>query len=529
MYKTLSILLEFFSLYGIYPGKKKLRTAFLAHPYFPSLLAIRDTIESLEYDCLPVQVPKQSFEELPLPCLAIQRKNGQEFLTILKDVQNGQCRVYDQQDKWHTQSQAAFLEKWTGIALLLDEEKKKESLFTTLVRLKRGIGLVLMGLAIFMLLAFVKNFTFLQGVLFILNLAGLFISGLLTFYHFTNKDELIHSICRGGNGDSGNCTGILNSKSAYIYKTVSWSELGLLYFLNLSLLFLFADSAGALSHLLKIYLVPGVLFSIYSIAFQIVKKQKCNLCLLTVSIIWSQIALLVAFDAVPFFSLKLTVPEVLLILLLSISSLFWFVAVPGIKKWLHLEDRMYNYLRFRLHPEVVAGFLEQQDKAPPMEHLSILETSNEESKHTITIVTNPTCKPCQEAHNMIKKLQAARADIRVRYIFLLKEKIIQTTPEQIKDLIETLIPDLEQCSFTTPDKVTVLEPGAVTNEPVSYHAVVEPQVCEETKIDFQQITRDHRTWCEKYQIDGTPTMFINDRELPLHVSLQDLTYYLKYR
>lgn len=204
------------------------------------------------------------------------------------------------------------------------------------------------------------------------------------------------------------------------------------------------------------------------------------------------------------------------------------MAAPNIRKWFRIEGQFYYNLRFRLHPKVIAGVLEQQEKVPPWEHLPILESPNHAGKHAVTIITNPTCPPCQQTHDLLKRMQATGIDIQVRYIFLLKENIVQASEQEIRNHLKSLIPDIERYVSFAIERRPVPASHTASSEPVVLSLKELPLTVEEDNIDLKQIVQEHRVWCIEHHVNATPTIFINDRVMPTTFSLQDLKYFFKY-
>ena len=81
--------------------------------------------------------------------------------------------IYYSIKKWHFQNEKEFLDRWTGVSLLLGEEKSKRSFFAAFAQMKSLLAtLFIVGLTLFLFISY-KNFTWLYSTILLLNLVGL--------------------------------------------------------------------------------------------------------------------------------------------------------------------------------------------------------------------------------------------------------------------------------------------------------------------------------------------------------------------
>src|SRR6266542_5687635 len=84
------------------------KSQLLAHPDYPSLASITDTLDELNIENTAIQIEKENLHEVPVPFLAHLRSNGGEF-EIVKN-RNDLEKQYPK-----------FFERWSGVVVLVEK------------------------------------------------------------------------------------------------------------------------------------------------------------------------------------------------------------------------------------------------------------------------------------------------------------------------------------------------------------------------------------------------------------------------
>ena len=163
-----------------------------------------------------------------------------------------------------------------------------------------------------------------QSVHFVLSIIGLAISILIIKHELGHTSRIINQLCDGK--ESTSCDDVLDSKGASVLNFFKLSDIGIVYFLGLTLswianLFLGLDSA--VIEVVSLIAMPITFYSIYY-QYAVVKKW-CPLCLAVVIILWCQSGSLF-FESTLFTNVGFGVSNVLILLAGFVTSAtIWMV------------------------------------------------------------------------------------------------------------------------------------------------------------------------------------------------------------
>ena len=149
--------------------------------------------------------------------------------------------------------------------------------------------------------------------------------------------------------------------------------------------------------------------------------------------------------------------------------------------------------------------------------LHLLE--NDEAVNNITVVTNPGCKPCFAIHEQLEQyIDGCYSNISIDLVFAVKpsldthsdyykvaKRIMALRKEQGKNSANKAIKD-----WFASDKMKTFEDWQI-NYPVENEDV------EEELHGFEK-------WSDMNQINYTPTVFFNGRQLPKYYKVSDIKY-----
>lgn len=273
--------------------KVYLKDVVLSHPYFPSLLAISDTLGKYDLSQVRVKIGKEKLDQVTLPCIVQVVGPGMDLFYTLIEFSGNKAVFFDENGKKTSTGREDFLNKWTGVTLLvernedsaepgIEERLKKKRLKTmlfTVLSLSVAIWLVL-GLS----LGEITSLSETAGYL-LLKVAGLAVSLLLLWHEIDRNNTTIQKFCMGG--ANIDCNAVLDS---YAFKfaggAISLSSLAFSYFFGGFLLLVsssFSPSGLTFLGWLSMLSLPIVMGSFYYQAFKI--KKWCRLCLLIQSVL----------------------------------------------------------------------------------------------------------------------------------------------------------------------------------------------------------------------------------------------------
>lgn len=281
---------------------KYLKDNILSHPDYPSLLSISDTLNKYNIETLAVNIDFEKLKEVPFPCIVQMKTNNSFSLFVLHEIIDNKVLCYDIEDKLVTFSKDDFLDKWTGVSLLVEaSENSKEVNIEQKLKSIRILNILKISVSIFfiswIIIAFLNSEVinntssiFYMVSFTILKFIGLIVGVLLLWLDVDKYNPKLQAFCSGG-GKKINCNAVLNSKYAKLFNgALSISIIGFSYFSG-TLLFLvfngFSSTALSVLSLFSLLTFSIVLVSIYYQAFVI--KQWCKFCVIMQAVLVAEI------------------------------------------------------------------------------------------------------------------------------------------------------------------------------------------------------------------------------------------------
>ena len=376
---------------------------FQSHPNYPSALAFSDTLNFMGFKNNAYELDKEYWEELP-----------EEFITIYKDnfaivkKEKNSFKVYC--DDIKTVSKEELYKNSTDFVMLFEksEENPKQNDILSSWFLYSVVGLALAYSAIFL------NW---QNTIFnFLSVAGLFLSLEIFNKKFGKQSAVISGICGAAASDSSSkndCNKIIDSDKIN-FLGLKLSDFSLIYFLALLVLGIFSPFTD---FVLKFLSLLSCLVIGYSVVMQVfVEKAFCKICLFIICILLGQIAI-----SILFFSHEI-------ILQIAVLSVFvfavLFIGVAFINDILKQKEdyRKSNIknLKFKRNYDIFKRELLEKEKIN-FDHKTELFLGNPKAKLHISLVTNPYCGFCKDAHEILENIlekysEDISAQIRFNYI-----------------------------------------------------------------------------------------------------------------
>lgn len=508
---------------------KYLKDSILSHPDHPSLLAISDTFNRYNINNEAIKIGQDKFSYLPLPCIVQVSVRGTTFFYTLIKITDAKVIFYDQENKLKQETKEDLLKKWTGICLLAEKSEKSREIDIEKKLFERQTFNTLKGLIITLLLSWIIiNFlntetllnTSLSAYIIIysvLKLIGLTVGVFLLWFEIDQFNPTLQSFCRGGNKKI-NCNAILGSKHAKLFNgTLNLSLLSFSYFLG-TLLFLlfysFSPTTLFLLGVLSLISFPVVLISIYYQA--IVIKQWCKFCVIIQ-------ALLIAEIGITFFGKFYKAPveyEVLPLLLavLLIPILGWKIVKPFLEQEKEANIYKRGLKKIKNNPDVLNGLLRKSRMIKTSTKGLGISIHKNSAKYHIVKVCNPYCGPCAKAHPVLEGLVNA-GKIHLQILFT-----AMSSEDRLGKPVSHFLAIDEQGDKTKTQQA--LDDW--------YHAEQKDYIVFANKYPMNgELKKQNskieamRTWCDAENITHTPTIFINDYELPKEYSIEDLTEVLQ--
>ncbi|SHM46031.1 thioredoxin domain-containing protein [Chryseobacterium polytrichastri] len=402
---------------------------FNSHPNYPSALAFSDTLNFMGVKNDAYELDKEYWDELPEEFIAIVDNS----FSLVKKA-GAQYSVYS--DKAKTLNKEELHKNSTDFVLLFEKDEKAEN--KSALNFKPFIYAVLGIILIYSIL----NHSWFEAIFNLLSIIGVYISLEIFNQKFGNTSAVIGSICGGGASATQNvnsCNKIINQDKTSILG-LKFSDFSLIYFIGIAVLGLFLPSTGFIIKGFTCASLIAIGYSVYVQAF--VEKTFCRVCLIIISVLVAQIIIStflfgnIAFD-----------PKVLLLsIVLWLSS---FSVVLFLNNLLQEKETLQKSnaknLRFKRNYDLFKRELTENEKIEFNDN-ETFSLGNKNAKLHISIVSNPYCGFCKDAHKITEQLlerypNQISAQIRFNY-----------TPERANEKFTNLISDFTHIYNNKPEK-----------------------------------------------------------------------------
>ncbi len=494
------------------------------HPDYPSFLSITDSLKKWNVESLAIQTMAEKIIEIPTPFITSFK---QGFFITVKRLVGTELLITNQHGKQENISIENFLKEWTETILVVEaSETSGEKDFTknnNQALLKWAFyGLLPLAIIASILIPFFNGTNALIPTLYtIAKLVGLTISVLLLWYDIDMGSPLLKQICSGI--QKANCSAVLNTRAASIGGIIKWSEVGYVYF-AFSLLFAAFAGINNVLPILKLFSFLALPYIIFSIYYQWkIAKQWCVLCL------GVQFVLLIeGILTIMSYSVSLIVIQKVIItywtsslIALIIPIAIWYLIKPILKRNQVAKHEKRSFLQLKYNEQVFNSLLLKQPTilGYPSDGLGIT-IGNPSATKTIIKVCNPYCGPCAMAHPELEKIVKENSSIKAQIIFTATNNENDRGSKPVKHLLAIAAKGDELLTELALDDWYLAKEKNYDKFAKKYPLNIELQKQSE-KIDLMKI------WCNKVNIQYTPTIFIDGYELPKNYQLKDLNYFLQ--
>jgi uncharacterized membrane protein len=517
------------------------------HPDYSSLLSLAETLSNwgVKTEGVKGKVSDLSDTDYPSIVHLSTTTKGQDF-ALLENIENGQASILDSSFGRKRFKFDDFEKIWTGILLrAVPAEKAGEPDYEAHLKSQRLTGfrqfLIKIGLPILFLITFGRGLAQVgsMGTLIPLGLAkavGLILCSIMVAASL-GKGDMLRSLCPMGK--VANCARVMRSPAGRLFG-VSMAEWGLLYFCGglLTLLISFFlgqfDNDLLLLGLIGILTLPYTLFSVIYQAF--IVRSWCWMCLVIMGIFWFEFYLL--YDRIiPYLisgALNVSFP-LSLILGFGTVTLIW-ISLKNVLKAARTADESERLVtRIRRQPEYIQFKLGKSDQCDMGNLPFEVEIGPSDARITITAVVNPLCGHCWKAFNQLDQLiSIAKGNIKGAVRFLVTPNKEKETPTEIEEFLDREVS--LRVLMMAQDRKHELVHQALTDwfapsdslSKAKYNRWRQKYTLgdSEMKQKANKVLGLHRSWALDNKIIGTPTLFFNDRRLPVGFQLDDLKTFI---
>lgn len=454
------------------------------------------------------QIEGKDVSQLEKPFVA-QTDKG---FVVVTDQKDGNVCYQDENGR-HAVAESAFLESWSGNILTV--RKNEDSCEPDYGRNRKAMRareakrllavLSCLALCAGLLLRQAESFTFATAGYLLLCFLGLFVTVLLLQRQLHVDSGLGDKLC--SLLKESDCEEVSASAGARTVLDISWSEVGVGYFLsNIILLSLSLDTIFVLG-VVNILILP---YTVWSVWYQKVKvRHWCTLCLLVQIILWA-LALVFVLSGLYHSPFRPVALLALPLYCLAVLAVHYYALKKEGQRALEESD---TAKRARLcREDVLLHFLKQQPHYEVGDEDSTLVAGNPEAKICLTLVCNPYCNPCAEAHKVIARMLKNNRRIKVRYVLTARKEHL-------------VLPSLYLISSYYKKGGSVFDEWFSMDVKTRKAMVPEADQIEDRALAEKELARNAEC-VSKCQVKWTPTLLINGYELPSEYSFDDLEYIL---
>jgi len=492
------------------------------HPDYPNLSSISDCLSEWHLPNQAYQISKEGFDanDLYFPFIAHSNANGGRYF-LVHNIENQNVIISDEQSNKKVLTEQEFLNLWSGIALHANKTAKsgeKDYIGKRAIEIFNHIKipiLLCICLSILIMQMNLKPLSWNYISLFIIKILGVATSVLLLLESVDANNPFIQNLCSLGKKNS--CNAILKSDAAKLTAWLSWSEVGFFYFTGSFFAFLFVSKSISVLAWLSILAIP---YTIYSISYQYRQKNWCILCCTV------QVLLVLEFLTVTMSSFK---DQLWPLEISNITILFTFIAfVIPVLSWSIFKSILLNakqvrplqqeLKKFKYNTELFNQILTAQPKYGIGKELMPIMLGNPDAETVITMVSNPFCGPCAQAHQVLDEWLNYRDDIQIKILFSTADH-----DDDQKTKVSRHISALSLLNDTLLVEKALNDWYGQSSKKYEEWAKRYPV---ELGSELAEVTAKQKAWCELTEITFTPTILVNGYKLPAPYRLEDIKYLL---
>jgi hypothetical protein len=491
---------------------KKLKLYILSHPDYPSLYAYFDSLNSVGINSNVIKVPKENIKELPKVFIAVLNYNKFDIgIFCVKNIDNKYLISNDVIDV--IIDEIELFKIWSDVVLFIDTDQNNiyKSKITDYLFISEQFLLLPLIIGIVRCVLFYMPIVYFVHL--ILSIVGSIFCFQIIKHEFGIQYYFIKKFCSITKRSS--CDAVLGSPAAKLFGKVGLGDIGVVFFSSFIVSWLFvASNAATWIFLASMAAMPFTLFSLWYQWFRV--KKWCPLCLCVVLTLWLMLAPSI-------FSLQHASAESWSVWgLLQFASIFTLAAFvwAWIKSLLPLMSQVDELerddLSFRRNYHLFLPYFYKQLPVDVAELEGDIFLGNKNAPVELLAITNPMCSTCITSHFMYEELlkkYPSELRLRLRFVvpFTNRKDPRTLVAEKMIELFETLPEEEFRQSlhdwYLAPLKSWLDKRGKCSNSDY-----------------YNKILENQRVWCQKYDVQTTPTMFINGRLFPKFYHPTDLRF-----
>lgn len=382
------------------------------HPDYPSLLSFSDTLNFFNIPNIAAKISIESIDELPSSFITLFNDDGN--LSLYHIIKKEDFFLYNKKGGKIKLNKKSLSEIWNDYILIIEKPENIKKTHSQNISFNS-----LFFILSFLLLCVIYFFSssFLSIFFGVFTFLGIFLSIEALKTELGINSKISESFCNVlPNADCGQ---VINSNKNKWLKTIKISDISIWFFTSqIFILFLFSITlkVNVFFFYMLVILICSIPMTFFSLYFQKkIEKKWCPICLSIIGVIYIQIIFL-------FFIKKSILIDIYSLLILFIGFFFTAFLVYFIKQFfLEFKKIKEDYIkssRFSKNYHIFKNLLLESNAVSFKKENIILGNPNSQKK--ISIITNPFCGHCEEAHRIVKNIfinHSNNLSISIRFIF----------------------------------------------------------------------------------------------------------------
>ncbi|NER14795.1 thioredoxin domain-containing protein [Leptobacterium flavescens] len=490
-----------------------LKLQLLAHPDYPSLKSITDTLDYFKIENIAASIPKEYLDQLPEHFLTlVGTEEGKQLVMVSRHPSNTRIRIYS--DKGHKEKIQLedFEPRWGPTIIAIEPQKPELD-----KKIKRISNFKLVGGLLIVASLFLygwNNFELIPVLYYLLSFGGAYLSFLIAREEMGLNTANIVKLCTKYSNTS--CSDVIKSNGAKLFGLVSLSDMAISYSATLILFLLFNGYQNSILMSIGALSVPVLIYSVFYQWYSV--KKWCLLCLGIAAVIVTQFSLTLIGNT-PFY---LPVKEVSFFVFAFAASLFlWTRLKPLIKENHSLRSARIDFMKFKRNLELFTGLLTKKalvkdDKI--YDSGSLISFGNPKAPLKIIAITNPLCGFCKASFQTYTSLLDTHAeDIHISFVFNVNYQSENNEGTQISHrlLEKFFLEDEEKC-------LDAFKEWFQDRNIASW----QKKFGISKKLTYKHLLEAQSEWCKANSINYTPATVINGYYFPKEYEIKDLGLFI---
>ena len=508
--------------FGIKITHDSVREFIKSDPDFPSLKSICNLFDNYGIINYALRIDEKDLIEIDRPFLAHINNKGWKMILVYS-LNKGRVLFADSLAGKKIMEVKEFIKLWDGVIIITESGSKTDQTDFSMKRADEVISKELVYFALILIFITIlsgllfnrpdlnEKFRLLSISIIFTHILGLVFSILLFRNELNIKSSFTEKLCHiTSNTD---CEAVTNSSVSKIVGSVTWAEIGIVYFSGGLIILSVINRIEAIS-LIKVLSICSIPYPVFSVLYQWLKIKKwCPLCLLVQSVLIFEFLFLLS---APFAGVNTT-------LFILAALIFSTILIPTmLNKYLIInkserDDYRIKFLKLKREPELFLQELKKSTRIVLPKTDLLLTYGDLRSEIAITAFLSPYCSACSSKFFEINDLIRKGSQFKIRLILTnIKDEVTSKLLKQICFYVET---------GNKEESLILLEEWYKTDRNLK-HTIFNDLKITEACPGFDEMVSQNQELFRIGNIQRVPTILVNDFILPQMYTLDELKYHI---